>query len=116
MVTWASTPGRLEVMVTLTSGTRLPEGSATCRGPWGEAAGEEITISVAQECQTINIKIAARILLSRSRLQIDLRTSLRAPSEYPRATHAVFRGELLSEKRTFGIVKRHGEVSRQTDN
>jgi hypothetical protein len=36
MVTWASTPGRLEVMVTLTSGTRLPEGSATCRGPWGE--------------------------------------------------------------------------------
>ena len=34
-----------------------------------------------------------------SRFQIDLRSSLRAPSEYPRDTHALFRDQLFSEKR-----------------
>jgi len=111
MVTWAfGSDGHADLWDPVARGQRdLPKSL-------GRRRQEKITISVAQECQTINIKIAARILLCRSRLQIDLRTSLRAPSEYPRDTHAVFRGELLSEKRTFGIVKRHGEVSRQTDN
>jgi hypothetical protein len=34
-----------------------------------------------------------------SRFQIDLRSSLRAPSECPRDTRALFRDQLFSEKR-----------------
>jgi hypothetical protein len=51
-----------------------------------------------------------------SRFQIDLRSSLRVPSEYPRDTHAVFAGELISEKKNVWNREDALEVSRQTDN